>query len=95
MYILVCISSVASHVAYLANDALYFIDYILDTIAPDLCNTNMATLLPYLLQHHLTHDEEHHLGSMLYSSVIKSQKLLSYLRGIRKGYGSLQKFCAV
>ena len=55
MYIFVCISSVASHVAYLANDVaiLYFIDYILDSIAPDLCNTNVATLLPYLMQHHL------------------------------------------
>ena len=74
----------------------YFIDYILNSITPDLCNTNIVSLLPYLLQHHLlTCDEEHHLGSMLYSLVIKSQKLLSYLRGIRKGYGSLQKFCAV
>ena len=69
----------------------YFIDYILNSIAPDLCNTNMATLLPYLLQHHLvTRDEEHHLSGMLYSSVVKSQMLLSYLRC--KGCGSLQKF---
>ena len=51
----------------------------------------MESLLSYLQKHHLvTRDEEHHLTTILHSSVEKSQKLLGYLK--HKGRESLQKF---
>ena len=77
----------------MANDVFLFIDYrnIFNSIAPDLLDVNMMTLLPYLQKHHLvTRDEEHRLTSMLYSSVVKSQMFLGYLQ--HKGRESLQKF---
>ena len=65
---------------------------VLNSIAPDLKTlVNLEALLPYLQQHQLvTVDEESYLSNMLYSSSIRAQMLLGYLK--HKGDGSLQMF---
>ena len=75
------------------NDVFLFVDYrdILNSIATDLLDVNMETLVPYLQQHHLvTGDEEYHLTNKLHSPDERSGMLLKYLK--RKGCESLQKF---
>ena len=50
----------------------------------------MESLLPFLQQHRLiTRDEIHHLTLVFYSSGVKAQKLLDYLK--TKGADTLQR----
>ena len=65
---------------------------VLNSIASDLKTlVNVDALLPYLQQHQLvTVVEESYLSNMLYSSSIRAQMLLGYLK--YKGDGSLQMF---
>ena len=78
---------------YLHNNVFLSIDYrdILDSIAPDVFDVSMESLLPFLQSHHLvTQNEQQHLSSTTYIPNDRSQKLLSYMKC--KGDESLQKF---